>query len=84
MHALVGRSAPNPNEVLDLYLDQPMPYHFQPMLGLHGHIHEAKGVRKIGRTMCMNPGSEYSEAILRGIIVNLDEKGVKSYQTTSG
>jgi Icc-related predicted phosphoesterase len=57
---------------------------YQPMLGLHGHIHEAKGVRKIGRTMCMNPGSEYSEAILRGIIVNLDEKGVKSYQTTSG
>ncbi|MFW9847063.1 MAG: hypothetical protein ACFFD6_09960 [Candidatus Thorarchaeota archaeon] len=57
---------------------------YQPMLGLHGHIHEAKGVRKIGRTMCMNPGSEYSEAILRGIIVNLDAKGVKSYQTTSG
>jgi Icc-related predicted phosphoesterase len=57
---------------------------YQPLLGLHGHIHEAKGVRKIGRTMCMNPGSEYSEAILRGIIVNIDEKGVKSYQTTSG
>ncbi|MFW9889553.1 MAG: metallophosphoesterase [Candidatus Thorarchaeota archaeon] len=57
---------------------------YQPMLGLHGHIHEAKGIRKLGRTICMNPGSEYSEAILRGIIVNLDEKGVKSYQTTSG
>jgi Icc-related predicted phosphoesterase len=57
---------------------------YEPLLGLHGHIHEAKGVRKIGRTICMNPGSEYSEAILRGIIVNLDEKGVKSYQTTSG
>ncbi|MGQ4911615.1 MAG: metallophosphoesterase family protein [Candidatus Thorarchaeota archaeon] len=57
---------------------------YQPLLGLHGHIHEAKGIRKIGRTICMNPGSEYSEAILRGIIINLDEKGVKSYQTTSG
>jgi Icc-related predicted phosphoesterase len=57
---------------------------YQPMLGLHGHIHEAKGIRHIGRTVCMNPGSEYSEAILRGIIINLDEKGVKSYQTTSG
>ncbi len=57
---------------------------YQPLVGLHGHIHEAKGVRKIGRTTCMNPGSEYSEAILRGIIINLDEKGVKSYQTTSG
>ena len=57
---------------------------YQPMLGLHGHIHEAKGIRYIGRTVCMNPGSEYSEAILRGVIINLDEKGVKSYQTTSG
>jgi Icc-related predicted phosphoesterase len=57
---------------------------YQPMLGLHGHIHEAKGIRNIGKTVCMNPGSEYSEAILRGIIINLDEKGVKSYQTTSG
>ncbi len=57
---------------------------YQPLVGLHGHIHEAKGVRELGRTICMNPGSEYSEAILRGIIINLDEKGVKSYQTTSG
>lgn len=57
---------------------------YQPLLGLHGHIHEAKGIRKIGRTTCMNPGSEYSEAILRGIIINLAEKEVKSYQTTSG
>jgi len=57
---------------------------YQPLLGLHGHIHEAKGIRNIGRTTCMNPGSEYSEAILRGIIINLGETEVKSYQTTSG
>ena len=56
----------------------------QPMLGLHGHIHESKGTIKIGRTLCVNPGSEYSEGILKGVIVNLDEKGVRSFQFTSG
>ena len=57
---------------------------YQPMLGLHGHIHESRGVIKIGRTLCLNPGSEYTEGILRGIIVDLDEKGVRSYLFTSG
>ncbi|MFQ6115922.1 MAG: metallophosphoesterase, partial [bacterium] len=56
----------------------------QPMLGLHGHIHESKGVRKLGRTLCVNPGSEYGEGILRGTIITLSEKGIKSYQLTSG
>ncbi len=57
---------------------------YQPFLGLHGHIHESKGAVKIGKTLCVNPGSEYSEGILRGVIVNLDESGIKSYQFTSG
>jgi hypothetical protein len=56
----------------------------QPLLGLHGHIHESRGVHKIGRTVCVNPGSEYSEGILRGVIVTLDEEKVKSVQFTSG
>jgi len=56
----------------------------QPMLGLHGHIHESSGVAKIGRTVCINPGSEYGEGILRGVIVDLDDKGIRSYQLTSG
>jgi hypothetical protein len=55
-----------------------------PLLGLHGHIHESRGVFNIGRTTCINPGSEYSEGILRGVIVNLDGAKVKSYQFTSG
>jgi Icc-related predicted phosphoesterase len=55
-----------------------------PMLGLHGHIHESRGSIKIGKTLCMNPGSEYSEGILKGVMVNLDENGVKSHQFTSG
>jgi len=38
----------------------------QPMLGLHGHIHESRGEVKIGRTVSLNPGSEYGEGVLRG------------------
>jgi len=57
---------------------------YQPLLALHGHIHESKGASKIGRTLCLNAGSEYSEGILRGILIDLDEKGFKNYMFTSG
>jgi len=57
---------------------------YQPLLGLHGHIHESRGLAKIGRTVCINPGSEYGEGILRGVIVNLAKGKVLSYQFTSG
>jgi Icc-related predicted phosphoesterase len=56
----------------------------RPLLGLHGHIHEARGFIKIGRTLCINPGSEYGEGLLRGSLLNLDEKGVKSHLLTQG
>lgn len=56
----------------------------QPLLGLHGHIHESKGVFRIGQTLCLNPGSEYSEGILRGAIINLNEKRVKNYLIVKG
>jgi Icc-related predicted phosphoesterase len=56
----------------------------QPLLGLHGHIHESAGVVKIGRTTCVNPGSEYGEGVLRGCIVTLAKDEVKSYQLTAG
>jgi len=45
----------------------------QPLLGLHGHIHEAKAVEKIGRTVCINPGSTYWEGTLNGVIATLRE-----------
>jgi uncharacterized protein len=59
---------------------------YQPMLGLHGHIHESKGSANIGRTVCVNPGSEYGEGILDGMIIEVDiKKGkVKSAQLVSG
>lgn len=56
----------------------------QPLLGLHGHIHESRAAQKIGRTLCVNPGSEYSEGVLRGIIITLDKANVKNFQFTSG
>ena len=57
---------------------------YQPMLGLHGHIHEAQGMVKIGRTTCVNPGSEYGEGILRGCLVTFSNGAVESFQMTSG
>lgn len=57
---------------------------YQPLLGLHGHIHESRGIHKIGRTLCANPGSEYGEGILRGFIVDIDGDKTKSYILTSG
>jgi Icc-related predicted phosphoesterase len=56
----------------------------QPLISLHGHIHESKGVDKIGRTLCFNPGSEYSEGFLRGVLVNLEKGKVKNYLFTYG
>jgi Icc-related predicted phosphoesterase len=56
----------------------------KPLLGLHGHIHESHGFIRIGKTVCINPGSEYVDGVLRGALINLDEKGVKSYLLTQG
>ena len=55
----------------------------QPLLGLHGHIHESRGHCKINRTLCLNPGSEYDVGILRGVIVELEDNKVKSFNYTS-
>lgn len=57
---------------------------YQPLLGLHGHIHESQAAARIGRTLCVNPGSEYGEGVLRGCLVNLSDGKVKSYQMTTG
>jgi Icc-related predicted phosphoesterase len=58
---------------------------FQPMLSLHGHIHESRGEARIGKSLALNPGSEYSEGVLRGVIVTLSQKkGVRGYQLVAG
>jgi uncharacterized protein len=58
---------------------------YQPLIALHGHIHESRGIVKIGRTVCINPGSAYGEGILHGALFELDDRrGLKRYQLTSG
>jgi Icc-related predicted phosphoesterase len=57
---------------------------YQPLMGLHGHIHEAKGVQKIGRTLCANPGSTYADGSLSGLLFELSEREIKSYMLTIG
>lgn len=56
----------------------------QPLVGLHGHIHESRGVVMLSKTKCFNPGSEYGTGILRGLILNLGERKINSYLFTSG
>jgi Icc-related predicted phosphoesterase len=56
----------------------------QPLLGLHGHIHESAGFRKIGQTLAINPGSDYGSGMLNGVLVTLDPGKVKAYQFVRG
>ncbi len=56
----------------------------QPLLGLHGHIHECRGWMKIGRTQCMNPGSEYTEGILSAYLIEIDGEKIKRLQRVEG
>ena len=58
---------------------------FQPSLSLHGHIHEARGSARLGRTLCINPGSSYEQGQLLGAVIDLEGgKKVKRFVLTSG
>ncbi len=68
---------------------------YQPVLSLHGHIHEGKGTTRIGRTLAINAGSMYEQGVLQGVVIDLDpnpKKGffggtkshIRSYTLTSG
>ena len=57
---------------------------YQPLVSLHGHIHEAAGVARIGRTVAINAGSEYSEGVLRGALVTVGGGKLLRYQQTTG
>jgi Icc-related predicted phosphoesterase len=52
----------------------------QPLIGAHGHVHESRAVARVGRSVCFNPGSEYSEGVLRGALVVLEPDRVVSCQ----
>jgi Icc-related predicted phosphoesterase len=57
---------------------------FQPLLSVHGHIHESGGERRIGDTLCINPGSEANHGILRGYLVDVGERGIELVQRVEG
>jgi len=56
----------------------------QPVLSVHGHIHESAGERKIGATLSVNPGSEANHGILRGYLVDIGEGGIEWVQRVEG
>ena len=57
---------------------------YQPLIGLHGHIHESRAAVKLGRTTCINPGSEYGEGVLRGVLVTLAPDKVVDFTFFAG
>jgi uncharacterized protein len=57
---------------------------YQPLLSLHGHIHESRGMQRMGRTVAVNPGSAYSDWTLQGMILDLEDRKVKRYVPTTG
>jgi Icc-related predicted phosphoesterase len=57
---------------------------YKPLLGLHGHIHESSGSIKIGKTHCVNPGSEYAEGILRAFLIELKGNEITKLQRIEG
>jgi uncharacterized protein len=56
----------------------------QPLLGLHGHIHEGRGSSRIGRTLCINPGSMYEQGTLLGALIKLGKDKIENYVLTQG
>jgi Icc-related predicted phosphoesterase len=57
---------------------------YQPLLALHGHVHEGKGTRKYKRTLCVNPGSMYEQGMLHGAVIELKSDKVGNYVLTTG
>jgi uncharacterized protein len=59
---------------------------YQPLLSLHGHIHESKGAVRLGSTLALNPGSSYEEGILQAAIVDVDprKQKIKNYLLVNG
>jgi uncharacterized protein len=57
---------------------------YQPLLGIHGHIHESKAMTRIGRTVCVNPGSSYSTGQIDGALIRIEDGNVGHVQFTCG
>jgi Icc-related predicted phosphoesterase len=57
---------------------------YQPMLSLHGHVHESRGIQRLGRTVAINPGSAYGDSVLQGVVVDVEGAVVKRYVPVTG
>ncbi len=57
---------------------------YQPLVSLHGHVHESPGATHIGRTLCVNPGSAYHTGRIAGCLINVDGKGRARHQFLTG
>lgn len=47
---------------------------WQPIVHVGGHIHEGRGMQKLGKTLCVNPGAAHEG---QAAIITLEGKGVK-------
>ena len=57
----------------------------QPTLALHGHIHEGRGRYKLGRAVGINPGSQYQDGVLMGVLIRVSPtSGVRDITFTAG
>lgn len=56
---------------------------YQPSASMHGHVHESRALVKIGKSVVLNPGSEYTEGVLRGAFVQVNSRGSQA-QLMSG
>jgi uncharacterized protein len=75
-HTIFSLHCPPHNTVIERY---------QPALALHGHIHEARGTHRLGKTLCINPGSSYEQGQLLGAVIDIEgKKKVKNFVLTSG
>jgi Icc-related predicted phosphoesterase len=50
---------------------------YQPPLSVHGHIHESRGVARMGRTLTVNPGSSYGDGVLQAALLDINPKNGK-------
>jgi len=57
---------------------------WQPLVGLHGHVHEAHATIRLGRSICINPGSDFGEGVLHGALVTVKNGKLKGHQMVSG
>jgi uncharacterized protein len=58
---------------------------YKPLIGLHGHIHESRGITELAGATILNPGSEYSEGILDGAVMDLSyDKGLGNVTLVKG